>query len=344
MLETVRGYYDSNKHKAPNGSNRVLIAAQDSQLTQRKRARVNKSGSAGSHPRGAGVHRGNHSAAAVRTRDQRNAGSDVTEGGDATFTVAPAAPSSDLSVSVTVTQSGDYGASTGAQTVTIPTGGSYTLWTVATTDDSSDEVDGSVTVTLSDGTGYTVSSSSGVATVAVSDDDVPEISIASEGDITEGSDATFTITASPTPHTALSVSVNLSQSGDYGVTTGAQTVTIPTGGSYTLTVATTDDSSDEVDGSVTATLSDGTGYTVSTSNGAASVTVADDDDPPAATPEISIAAGSDVTEGSDATFTITANPTPASSLDVTVEVSQSGDYGVTTGAQTVTIRRAAATP
>ena len=108
----------------------------------------------------------------------------------------------------------------------------------------------------------------------------PEISIASNGDVTEGTAASFTITASPAPAADISVSVSVSQSGDYGVTTGAQTITIPTTGSYTLTVATSDDSTDEADGSVTATVSTGTGYTVSTSASAATAAVSDNDDPP----------------------------------------------------------------
>ena len=108
----------------------------------------------------------------------------------------------------------------------------------------------------------------------------PEISIASDGDVTEGTAASFTISASPTPATDLSVNVSVSESGDFGVTTGAQTITIPTTGSYTLTVATTDDSTDEADGSVTATVSTGTGYTVSTSASAATAAVSDNDDPP----------------------------------------------------------------
>ena len=108
----------------------------------------------------------------------------------------------------------------------------------------------------------------------------PEISIASDGDVTEGTAASFTISASPTPAADLSVSVSVSQSGDFGVATGAQTITIPTTGSYTLTVATTDDSTDEADGSVTATVSSGTGYTVSTSASAATTAVFDNDDTP----------------------------------------------------------------
>ena len=208
------------------------------------------------------------------------AGAGVVEGADVTFTVtATPPPSADLPVSVTVSQSGDYGATIGAQIVAIPTGGSYTL-TVATGDDRLDETDGSVTVTIDTGTGYTVSTTAGTATVVVSDNDVPVISIASDGDVTEGSDARFIITANPAPAAALSVSLSVSQSGDYGVTTGAKTVTIPTSGSYTLTVATSDDSDDEADGSVTATVNTGAGYTVSATAGAATVAVADDDDPP----------------------------------------------------------------
>ena len=97
----------------------------------------------------------------------------------------------------------------------------------------------------------------------------------------------------------MSISVSVSQSGDFGATTDARTVTIPTSGNYTLTVSTSDDSADEADGSVTATVNTGSGYTVSSGNGAATVAVADDDDPLPATPEISISAGSGITEGSD---------------------------------------------
>ena len=260
------------------------------------------------------------------------AGADITEGGDATFTVtATPNPSADLDVTVEVSQSGEY-ASTGSQTVTIPTTGSQTL-TVTTTNDSADEPDGSVTATISTGTGYTVSSSASAATVAVSDDDAPEISITAGTAITEGGDATFTITATPTPSADLNVTVEVSQSGDYA-STGAQTVTIPTTGSQTLTVGTTDDANDEADGSVTATISTGTSYTVSSSASAATVAVSDDDAP--TLPEISIAADGDVTEGTNASYTLTATPKPAADLDVTVEVTQSGDF-VTTGSQTVTI-------
>ena len=264
----------------------------------------------------------------------------MTEGGSATFTVtASPAPASNLAVSVTVSQSGDYGAATGQRAVTVPTRGSVTF-TVGTTDDSADETDGSVTATVDAGSGYTVSASQGAVTVAVSDDDdapvvAPVVSI-SGGGVTEGGSATFPVTASPAPASNLAVSVAVSQSGDHGAATGRRTVTIPTTGSVTFTVATTNNQADEADGSVTATLVDGTAYDLGSPQ-TATVTVADDDDPPVVVPVVSIAAGGGVTEGGAASFTLSASPAPASAIDVTVTVTATGDYGVTTGQRTVTI-------
>ncbi len=263
-------------------------------------------------------------------------GSGITEGGSASFTVsASPAPSANLDVKVTVTQSGDYGAITGQRMVTIPTSGSVTF-TVGTTDDSTDETDGSVTATVDADSGYMVSSSQGAATVSVADNDgsTPEISVSGGSGITEGGSASFTVSASPAPSANLDVKVTVTQSGDYGATTGQRTVTIPTSGSVTFTVATTDDSADEADGSVTATLVDGAAYDLGTSK-TATVTVSDDDDAPK--PEVSVSGGSGITEGGSASFTVSASPAPSANLDVKVTITQNGDYGATTGQRTVTI-------
>ena len=245
-----------------------------------------------------------------------NAGSDITEGTDASFTVT-ASPTSTtaLTVHLTVSQSGNFGATTGADTVTIPTSGSATF-TVSTTNDNTDEPDGSVTATLSTGTGYTVSGSDNAATVAVSDDDdpppvTPTISIAAGSSITEGSDASFTLTASPTPTSALTVNVTVSQIGNFGATIGSRTVTIPTAGTLTFTVSTTNDSTNEADGSVTATLSTGTGYTVSGTNNTATVAVSDDDPTPAGPPIVTVSDASASEGDGHLRFTVTlshANP------------------------------------
>ncbi|WP_420608745.1 PEP/pyruvate-binding domain-containing protein [Candidatus Poriferisodalis sp.] len=268
------------------------------------------------------------------------AGGGIAEGGDATFTVtADPAPTAALTVDVTVAQTGDFGVATGTRQVTVPTSGTVTL-TVATVNDSADEADGSVAVTINGGTGYTVSPTAGTATVAVADDDDPpapvadpEVSITAGGGVTEGGDATFTVTADPAPTAALTVDVTVAQVGDFGVSPGSRTVTVPTGGSVTLTVATANDTADEADGSVTATVSAGSGYTISATAGTATVAVADDDDPP----EVTVTAGGGVTEGGDAVFTVTADPAPSAALTVEVTVSQSGDYGVAVGTRQVTI-------
>ncbi len=271
-----------------------------------------------------------------------SAGGGITEGGDATFTVtASPAPTANLLVSVTVSQSGDYGATTGAKTVTIPTSGSATF-KVGTTNDQTDEPNGSVTVTLVDGTSYDLGTSK-TATVSVADNDdppvvvVPVVTISGGNGVTEGGSATFTLSASPAPSANLSVTVTVSQSGDYGATTGSKTVTVPTSGSATFTVGTTNDQTDEPNGSVTATLVDGADYNLGTSK-TATVSVADNDDPPVVVvPVVTISGGNSVTEGGNATFTLSASPAPSANLSVTVTVSASGDYGATTGSKTVTV-------
>ncbi len=119
---------------------------------------------------------------------------------------------------------------------------------------------------------------------------VPTVTVTAGSDVAEGGPATFTVTADAAPAADLAVSVEVAASGDYGVTAGTRTVTIPAGATArTLTVATVGDTTDEADGSVTATVTTGSGYTVGTAN-SATVVVADDDDPPAQDPAPSYAA------------------------------------------------------
>ena len=260
----------------------------------------------------------------------------ITEGSAAAFTItAEPAPESDLQVAVTVSQSGDYGAAVGRKIVTIGASGTAAL-TVATADDSADEPDGSVAAVVDDDYGYTVDPDNAAATVAVADDDVPRVSITAAGGITEGGDAVFTVTASPVPHSSLQIAVAVTQTGDWGAATGQRTVAVGASGTATLTVATANDDVDEPDGTVTAAIGTGSGYTVSPTAHTATVAVADDDLPPV--PEVSIAADSAaIAEGGDAAFTITAVPAPAAGLAVAVTVAQTGDYGAAAGRKVVTI-------
>ena len=350
-----------------------------------------------------------------------SAGADVTEGGDAVFTVtASPAPAAELSVTVTVATAGEFGVTAGSRTVPIPTTGSATL-TLTTANDDADEPDGSVSVTVAAGDGYTVGDPAS-GTVAIADDDpapsvatvdaalvaevtaladghsnpaaaarlrrvvkgmtgedggytaeecreaatrhgvlstwkpwcdeiarreahtppvpqqqqvvtLPAVTVSAGADVTEGGDAVFTVTASPAPAAELSVTVTVATAGDFGVTAGSQSVKIPTTGSATLTLTTANDDADEPDGSVTATVAAGNGYTVG-DPASGTVAIADDDLP---LPAITVSAGDAVTEGGDATFTVTASPAPVSPLAVSVTVAAEGDYGIASGTRTVSI-------
>ena len=195
-------------------------------------------------------------------------------------------------MSITITASGDYGVSTGTWVENHPDRRERRRDA-----DHHGRLDRraqrSVTLTLNGGSGYTVGSLSS-ETVTVTDNDEPrqplllpdpEVSITAGRRITEGGTATFTITANPAPSSPITVNVGVSENGDFGAS-GAATVTV-SGASTTYTVTTINDNADEADGSVTATLQTGSGYTVSSSQGAATVAVSDDD-----VPEVSITAGS----------------------------------------------------
>lgn len=166
---------------------------------------------------------------------------------------------------------------------------------------------------------------------------VPEVSVSGGDAVTEGGKAIFTVSASPAPSAPLTVDVSVTSSGDFGVAAVSHQVVISTEGTGSLTITTSDDDANEADGSVTATVGDGTGYTVRQSANSASVPVSDDDDAPPADPVVSITAGSGMTEGGDAVFTLAADPALFAPLTVNVTVTQSGDFGVATGSRQVTI-------
>ena len=273
-------------------------------------------------------------------------GSAVTEGGNAVFTVsASSAPTAALTVTLTVADDGssDFlsASNQGEKTVTIASGQTSATLTVPTENDSNDEADGSVSATVAGGTGYTVGSPS-TATVAVSDNDptpqgTPVVRIAAGAGVTEGANAVFTLTASPTPAASITLNIAVTQSGDFAASgqAGTRTVTMGPGGTATLTVATDDDSTDETNGSITATLQTGTGYTAHGTQNAATVAVDDDDD----IPTLSVTGGAGVTEGGTAAFTLTASPAPATAVTVSVAITQSGNFATSgqTGTRSVTI-------
>ena len=219
-------------------------------------------------------------------------GSPVTEGTAATFTVSrTGATGSSLTVLLTVSEdttggqdfvtSGNEGNN---KQVVIPSGSRTETYTVPTQGDNTDEPNGAVTVSLRASNDYTRGGTSS-AEVRVNDNDdpppgTPVVSISGGSAVTEGGTATFTLTANPVPSANISVQVTVDGGSFAGVgQAGSRTVNIGTGGTGSLTVTTVNDNTDEPDGTITATVASGNGYSTHNTNGSASVAVSDNDGP-----------------------------------------------------------------
>ncbi len=132
------------------------------------------------------------------------------------------------------------------------------------------------------GGGYDSVSIASVTVTAMDDEgtaESPNISIAAgTSPVTEGTDATFTLTATPAPAADVTVTVTVDDgTGEFIDGAPPMTVTILTATTTaTLTVPTTDDITNEADGTITATVTTGSGYTVG-DPATASVTINDDD-------------------------------------------------------------------
>ncbi len=201
----------------------------------------------------------------------------------------PATPQSfGYRLSGTATPGDDYDiASRNGNTgiVTIPANAGSVTIPVMITDDSVDDDGETIMVRLTAISTYRPATPDSVTLTIRNHDPVPEpeVSIAAGAGVTEGGDATFTLTADPAPTAPLDVSVTIAAEGEFGIAAGERTVTIPVTGSYELTLATAGDGVDEPDGSVTATVDAGNGYTVGAAS-SGTVAIADDDALPAAHP------------------------------------------------------------
>ena len=284
------------------------------------------------------------------------AGAAVTEGTAASFTVeADIAPVDDLTVNVGVVDAtAGFVASgtTGAQTFTFRATETSETYEVNTESDTNDEADGSVAVTLKDGTGYTVASSNDSARVVVSDDDETTVTLARAGsggiaedggtdDITvtlgralvadESVTVPLTVTgATETTHYTLGLKgsvtgVSLDTTSPHNAQNPAVTLSGAGVRTATLTltaVANTDNASRTVliayGTSSRAPTSTGLSGGISTS-GTASVPILDDD------AQISVTAAS-AAEGSAVVFTVNL-PDPAPSGGVTIDYSTSDGRG-----------------
>ncbi len=363
LLQKVEEYYDHNKDSSPGyGHNwfRVLVAfggRSPSAWTQDSRA-VTSMTAAEAQQREANWFGWGPVAEALECLEgvapsepeiTVAGGTGVTEGGDAVFTVsANPVPTVNLTVTLTVADdaTSDFlvQGDEGAQIVDIAAGQASATLTLATVQDSDDEADGVVTASVAVGTGYRLGSPS-TATVAVEDDDVvPVVDIAGGTGVAEGSDAVFTLTATPAPLSNITVKVDVADSGDFASSgeEGSRQVTIGTTGTATLDVKTDNDAAYESDGKIIATVESGSGYKPSSTKGSAFVAITDDDAPPS-TPVVSVTAGADVDEGNAAGFTVKAIPAPTVDLNIAYTVVQSGDVLDAPGTGTRAVTLAAGT-
>ena len=203
----------------------------------------------------------------------------------------------------TTAQATDY---TVAASISIPNNSAVGTTPFAVIDDNL--VEGTETVVIELGTlpEGTIAGSNNQVTLTINDK--PEISIVSRSNVavTEGTDAVFTVTATPAPTSSLIVNLTVAEAaGSNFVTSGNKgsnkTVTIPMSGSVTYAVATVDDGIDEPNGSVMVTITDGSDYTVG-STSSARVTINDDDTVPVINP----VATASVAEGTNEVLTVTA--------------------------------------
>ena len=114
---------------------------------------------------------------------------------------------------------------------------------------------------------------------------LPEVSIELDPDgsstINEGESARFVLTADPAPAAPITVAVAIDDRGEF-LSSGQpnpRMVTIGEDGTADFSVATQDDATYEDDGAITATVTAGTGYTVSDNTAEVEVTVRDNDAP-----------------------------------------------------------------
>ena len=185
-------------------------------------------------------------------------------------------------------------------------------------------------------TAYPNSTTIDSVAVTVTGDTSPAITISGGNVVTEGTAASFTVSASPAPSGNLTVNLDVSESEDFVASgdEGTDTVTVGTSGTATYTVPTTSDNTDESNGEVKVAVDTGTGYRVSGSNNIATVEIIDND----ATSVTLSGTGNVAEDGSDSVdVTVTLGRNLAAGESVTVPLAISGS-GITVSDYTIELK------
>ena len=163
---------------------------------------------------------------------------------------------------------------------------------------------------------------------------LPAVSIAAETiPVTEGADAAFTLTRTGSVSLALTVTVEVMESGAVLTETSPSAVTFQAeSATAALELATGDDEAVEDASTVTVTVVAGDGWTVDSDAGSAAVTVEDDD----AAPEVTTASALSVAENATAVVTLAASDTDTDVASLVWSIPAGIEGGVDAGAFTLT--------
>ncbi len=268
-----------------------------------------------------------------------------------------------LDVNLRVTQSGNF--YSGAQSITarITTSGTGETSSIATVEDTEDEADGSITVTLIQGTrtpankNYQISSDTTkvAKSINVTDNDTPAVSISrTGGSVIEGDTSVknvpYTIRARPVPYQTITVNLTILQTGNVISGTTAKSITrtidVSTSGDQIGQFMVANDTVDEANSTVTIQVSTGTGY-IPVSNSTDTTKpinkiefVVEDNDVPQVKIERVTATSTpndfNYNEGHlRVQYTLTATPVPYQTITISINVSETGD--IIKGAKPTTI-------
>src|SRR5574343_25280 len=239
------------------------------------------------------------------------------------------------STTVTLTYSGtatgaDYTAS--SVTITIPAGSLTGTVTVDPTDDAISEGSETVIADITNVTGGNGATESGTqqATVTITDNDAPTVTLTGTTSIAENAAGVATLTATLSNVATTDVTVTIGYTGtatgaDY--TASSVTITIPAGSlTGTVTVDPTDDAISEGSETVIADITNVTGGNGATESGTqqATVTITDND-----APTVTLTGTTSIAENAAGVATLTATLSNAATTDVTVTI---GYTGTATGA------------
>ncbi len=255
-------------------------------------------------------------------------GEAVTEGDDVSFTLSlDRRHDADTRVTMNFSQTGNFAnpLALAQKGVTIARLSTTSTFKIKTDDDAVDEPNGAIEATIISCTNCEIAEApdhTASMTVEDNDEPIPAISISGGSAVTEGATASFTLNATPKPDADLDVSIVVEEEGGSFVAPtelGTRKVTVGINGTATFEVDTVNDAVYESNGTINAWIASGTGYTIA--RGAAYVTVEDDE-----VPVISISGGKEVTEGNDASFTLSTTTTLGIDLDVSITLAQTGDF------------------